>query len=176
MSVGFSKILKPASQLLNRTILRNNVQVRNGGTKMNILPTKWDDLQFREYLAFYFTLFGAPLLMVSAYVNICIGSAKLKPIPEGYEPKEEEYERHPISRWLMRNAFQSGQMLYETKMHAIWEQWNYSHRAQLIKEIRRVMDSEGDYAGWTYRTSDAKYARAAQRERQERMHTPGTFT
>ena len=76
----------------------------------------------------------------------------------------------------MRNAFQSGQMLYETKMHAIWEQWNYSHRAQLIKEIRRVMDSEGDYAGWTYRTSDAKYARAAQRERQERMQTPGTFT
>ena len=36
--------------------------------------------------------------MVSAYANICIGSAKLKPIPEGYEPKEEEYERHPISR------------------------------------------------------------------------------
>ena len=65
---------------------------------MNILPTKWDDLQFREYLAFYFTLLGAPLLMVSAYANICIGSAKLKPIPEGYEPKEEEYERHPISR------------------------------------------------------------------------------
>lgn len=73
-------------------------QARNGGTKINIVPTKWDDLQFREYLAFYFTLLGAPLLMVSAYANICIGSAKLKPIPEGYEPKEEEYERHPISR------------------------------------------------------------------------------
>ena len=76
---------------------------------------------------------------------------------------------------MHRNVFTSGQQCYEMKMHAIAEQWDYSHRAQLIREIRRVMDSEGDYAGWTYRTSDAKYARAAQREREERLHTPGTF-
>ena len=60
-------------------------------------------------------------------------------------------------------------------MHAIAEQWDYSHRAQLIREIRRVMDSEGDYAAWTYRTSDAKYARAARRDHEERWQRPGTF-
>merc|ERR1712218_365153 len=163
------------SQLLNRTILRNNVQVRNGGTKMNILPTKWDDLQFREYLAFYFTLFGAPLLMVSAYVNIFIGTAKLKPIPEGYEPKEEEYERHPISRWLMKYFYTNSQMLYEQKLHGIWEQWNQSHRAMLIEEVKRVMDSEGDYAGWNYQTGDAKYARYKRGEYEERKESAGTF-
>ena len=49
-------------------------------------------------MAFYSMVVAAPLLAVTAYANIFIGSVKLKPIPEGYEPKEEEYERHPISR------------------------------------------------------------------------------
>ena len=65
---------------------------------MNIVPTRWYDLQFREILAFYGIIVAAPLIAISTYCNIFIGSAKLKPIPEGYEPKEEEYERHPITR------------------------------------------------------------------------------
>merc|ERR1712133_352131 len=158
MSVGFSKLLRPSSQLLNRTALRTNVPVRHGGNKMNIVPSRWHDLALR------------------AYANIKIGSAKLKPIPEGYVPKEEEYERHPISRWLMKYFFTNGQMLYETKLHSIWEQWNFSHRAMIIAEIRRVMVSEGDYAAWTYRTSDAKYARAVAREAEERHHRAGTYS
>ena len=69
-----------------------------GGTKMNIVPTRWYDLQFREIMAFYSIIVAAPLIAISTYCNIFIGSAKLKPIPDGYEPKEEEYERHPITR------------------------------------------------------------------------------
>ena len=65
---------------------------------MNIVPSRWNDLQFREILAFSSIIVAAPLLAVTTYVNIFIGSAKLTPIPDGYEPKEEEYERHPISR------------------------------------------------------------------------------
>merc|ERR1712001_269960 len=147
MSGGFSKFLSVASQRMTRGLLLRRQQVRQmsqsfGPEKLNIVPSRWTDLQFREILAFY---------------SILIASAKLKPIPEGYEPREEEYERHPISRWLMKNYYEDGQMLYESKLHAIWEQWNASHRAMLMDEIRRVMDSEGDYAAWTYVTSDAKY-------------------
>merc|ERR1712117_206019 len=116
MSVGFSKLFRPASQLLNRTALRNHVPVRHGGSKMNIVPTRWYDLQLREYMALYLTIVATPFLALTAYANIKIGSAKLKPIPEGYVPKEEEYERHPISRWLMKYFFTDGQMLYETKL------------------------------------------------------------
>lgn len=76
----------------------------------------------------------------------------------------------------MKYFFTNGQMLYETKLHSIWEQWNFSHRAMLIAEIRRVMVSEGDYAAWTYRTSDAKYARAVAREAEERHHRAGTYS
>ena len=58
------------------------------------------DLQFREIMAFYTILVAAPLLAATAYTNIFIGEAKLKPIPEGYEPREEEYERKPITRYV----------------------------------------------------------------------------
>lgn len=81
-----------------------------------------------------------------------------------------------IFRWLMKYFFYNGQMLYETKLHKIWEEWNFSHRAMLIAEVRRVMDSEGDYAAWTYRTTDAKYARERQRQIEEHNNRAGTFT
>ena len=59
------------------------------------------DLQFRELLFFYFTICATPFLALSAYTNMFIGPAKLKPIPEGYEPKPEEYEHHPITRYVL---------------------------------------------------------------------------
>lgn len=65
---------------------------------MNIVPTRWYDLEFRELFSFYLTLVAAPLVAISLCSNIFIGTATLKPIPEGYEPREEEYERHPITR------------------------------------------------------------------------------
>ena len=71
-----------------------------GPEKLNIVPSRWTDLQFREILAFYSIIIATPLLAITTYCNIFIGSAKLKPIPEGYEPREEEYERHPISRYV----------------------------------------------------------------------------
>jgi len=178
MSVGFSKLLCSASQLVKKGFVRTQQQVRHGGggpVKMNIVPSRWNDLQFREILAFYSIIVAAPLLAVTTYVNIFIGSAKLTPIPDGYEPKEEEYERHPISRWLHRNVFQDGQMLYETKLHTVWETWNFSHRAMLISEVKRVMESEGDYADWHYTGSDAKYARLKRREFEESRERTGTF-
>jgi len=178
MTVGFSKFLGSASQLMKRRLVMSRQQARQGSygpDKMNIVPTRWPDLQFRELMAFYSIIVAAPLLAVSFYCNLFIGTAKLKPIPEGYEPKEEEYERHPISRWLMRNFYEDGQMLYESKLHVVWEQWNFTHRAMLVDEVRRVMNSEGDYAGWTYTQGDAKYARYKRGEWDERRETAGSF-
>ena len=65
---------------------------------MSIVPTRWYDLEFKELFSFYLAVCAAPLVAISLYSNIFIGTASLKPIPEGYEPREEEYERHPISR------------------------------------------------------------------------------
>ena len=79
-----------------------------------------------------------------------------------------------VFRWMMKNFYDDTQMLYETKLHAIWEQWNFSHRAMLIDEVKRVMNSEGDYAAWTYITSDAKYARYKKREMDERLQASGS--
>ena len=68
----------------------------------------------------------------------------------------------------MRNFYEDGQMLYESKLHVVWEQWNFTHRAMLVEEVKRVMTSEGDYAAWTYVPGDAKYARYKRGEWDER--------
>ena len=75
----------------------------------------------------------------------------------------------------MRNYYRDGQILYETKLHAIWEQWNWTHKRRLMKEVKRIMDEEGDYAAWSYSPSDAKYARMSRNERDERKEYAGDF-
>ena len=76
-----------------------------GPEKMNVVPSRWSDLQFREIMTFYSILVAAPLLTITAYCNLFIGEAKLKPIPEGYEPREEEYERKPITRYVNKAIY-----------------------------------------------------------------------
>ena len=75
----------------------------------------------------------------------------------------------------MRHFYMNCQMLYETKLHNIYEAWNETHRAKLIKEVKRIMTKEGDYAAWSYAPSDAKYARMMRKEFEERKEYPGDF-
>jgi NADH dehydrogenase (ubiquinone) 1 beta subcomplex subunit 5 len=65
---------------------------------MNIQSSSWQWNQFRDLYLFYFGVIGIPLFSISAYCALFIGHAELAPIPEGYEPREEEYERSPITR------------------------------------------------------------------------------
>ena len=78
-------------------------------------------------------------------------------------------------RWFMRNIFEEGQLLYETKLHAIYDAWAYTHREMLIAEVKRVMASDGDYADWTYTVGEAKYARFSRYEYEEKKESAGSF-
>ena len=40
----------------------------------------------------------APFAALTLYANVFIGPAKIAPIPDGYEPLDEEYSYHPITR------------------------------------------------------------------------------
>ena len=75
----------------------------------------------------------------------------------------------------MRNIFEEGQMLYETKLHAIYDGWAHTHREMLISEVKRVMATDGDYADWTYTVGEAKYARFSRSEYEEKKEASGSF-
>ena len=102
---------------------------------MKTKPSDWAYVKASNIFLFYLTIWAAPLLAIATYTNIFIGPATLKPTPEGYEPKEEEYERHPITRWMAKNYHMSEQQKHEMELHARWEGHNEGLRKQLFAEV-----------------------------------------
>ena len=102
---------------------------------MNIQPSQWNKWKFWDITLFWFTFWATPFLAVAAYNAIFIGPATLQPIPEGYEPKEWEYESRPITRWFVKNVWQSEQEIHEILMAKIWYGKNELHQRQLMAEV-----------------------------------------
>ena len=69
----------------------------------------------------------------------------------------------------------SEQMVYEVMLHGTWDQWRQTHKGLLIKEVKRVIAAEGDYAAWYYSPSNAKYARMAKKALDEKREAIGEF-
>jgi len=63
---------------------------------------------------------ATPVVALITYLNIVKGPGKLSVIPEGYEPKEYEYERHPLTRLVIKmNMFKSQQEIHELRLHYV---------------------------------------------------------
>ncbi len=96
--------------------------IRGDGTEINVTPPRYNWVKFKDILHLHVFLWTAPLVALITYVNIRIGPATLKPIPEGYVPKEYECHQHPIARWMSKNFYQERQKTYEAYLHTIWQQ------------------------------------------------------
>ena len=75
-------------------------QVRNGGHySVPIRPSRWVYDKFKDDVHWYFMLAAIPIGIAITAVNVLVGPAELRPIPEGYTPADWEYHRNPISRF-----------------------------------------------------------------------------
>lgn len=143
-------------------------QVRHGGGiggQVENRPSRWSYDMFKDYLHLY-TLIGlipCGLLVIGS--NLFIGTAVLKPIPEGYEPKEEEYYKSPITRWFVRHVYKSYQQQYEMRAASIWQDHKRGNIRQLYDEVARVQKLNTDYKGWFVKENDAgMYLRMAMQD------------
>lgn len=164
---------------------------------MNIHPSQWPRWQMMNAVMFWCAVWGIPAFGIAFYNYLFNGEAVLKAIPEGYEPREEEYERHPITRWYITSGIsESEQQRLEENMYINWENVNNAQRAQLIMEVsienvpdvvfelcnfqcsllfqvKRVMSQDGDYAGFDWTPFSAHRVRLMNKNREELFTVAG---
>ncbi|XP_014477200.1 PREDICTED: NADH dehydrogenase [ubiquinone] 1 beta subcomplex subunit 5, mitochondrial isoform X2 [Dinoponera quadriceps] len=118
---------------------------------MVIKPSRFQWHKTKDYFHFYFLLGLIPVCTGIFLVNVFVGPATLEEIPEGYIPKEWEYHRHPIKRFLARYFFPSPQEEYEKYLHYIYHVNKVKDVRLLETRINNFMAKNRDFRGPYFR-------------------------
>lgn len=149
--------------------LTQSVRRSHGARKMVIRPSRYQWNHFWDDIHYYTLLAAVPLGLVSLYAYIFIGPAELTEIPDGYEPQEYEYERHPITRllaWIKTKLIISDQEAYERDIAYINEE---RMKARFRREYKLIKEQEslyGDYRGYFFIPVNPRPVNQQQHQRQ----------
>lgn len=166
------------AQQIIRSLRTSGIQFGGGhGPKtLQIVPTRYQWHKFKDLLHYYLFLAVIPLSAVVFYANIFIGPATLCEIPEGYEPRDYEFFRHPITRFLVKHCIVSMQETYERNLHYLVQMEEKRRMRLLAWRVERLMKERGDYPNYyTTRTNLGNYARNNQIERDYIQDATGEF-
>lgn len=132
---------------------------------MRITPSRLQWHKFKDMVHLYVMVGAIPLSAFLFCVNVFIGPAKLREIPEGYTPNYWEYYRHPITRNWARYFGMNLQQEYEKFLHFIKEQDERRILKLAERRMEELMSERGDYKAWYYRPeSTGRYKRWVRKE------------
>ncbi|CDW57289.1 NADH ubiquinone oxidoreductase sgdh subunit [Trichuris trichiura] len=104
-------------------------------------------------LSFFLTTAKSVLLAK----KLISGKCELKDTPEGYEPHYWEYEKHPISRFIMRYLTLNPQKFYEKKLARLDLEMQQRRWINEEKRVKHLMFERADYKAWYYIPMKAKW-------------------
>jgi len=142
-------------------ISKRSVQFpEKGDHKFIPVPSNWTWYKFKDFCHFYLMIGMFPTVAIATYCNLMIGPATLSPMPEGYTPKEYEYQRHPITRFIARYAWSNYQESYEKTLHLNWVDYEHYQMRIVRARVEQVIDARRDVKGYKYKPHITKYHKA----------------
>ncbi|KYM98602.1 PREDICTED: NADH dehydrogenase [ubiquinone] 1 beta subcomplex subunit 5, mitochondrial [Cyphomyrmex costatus] len=154
----WSSILRAARQKLLQNSSNTTALIKNGQARCMseertfiIRPSSFQWHKTKDYFHLYFLLGAIPVLTGITLVNVFVGPATLQEIPEDYVPKEWEYLRHPIQRFLQRYFFPSPQQEYEKYLHQIYHESQLRKVRLLEQQVNIAMGTRRDYRSSYFR-------------------------
>ena len=157
--------LSHTNELLGKLLrINNNYALQNQGTVrrmsehrvMEVTASRWQWHKTKDWLHFYTFMGIIPAGLLIFYCNVFIGPATLEPIPEGYIPKQWEYYRHPITRFLARYVFPNTQMEYEKFLHKAKTTSNKTKLYLLRQKIMEDIQDHENYRYWSFKEGFGK--------------------
>nr|XP_033336139.1 NADH dehydrogenase [ubiquinone] 1 beta subcomplex subunit 5, mitochondrial [Megalopta genalis] len=161
------KFFKPYG-LLVKTVPKNNIARCMSHNSMVVKPTDWQYHKFKDWFHFYFFVGLIPILCVVTYANVFIGPATLTPIPEGYVPKEWEYYRSPITRFIARYLYTGTQESYERRLYHCIKMTELRELKKLNRIMHETLAKEQDYNALCFRRDMRAYEIMRYRARLDR--------
>lgn len=168
------RAIRPEKVLL----LKNGLQVRHGGhgNRFEIFPSNLVHFQTKNFLHMYFV---TPCIFFAFFVwykNIFEGDAVLAETPSGYRPHYFEYERNPVTRWIVKNFRRDPALSHERFMFIINHQQEVVLLNRIAANVMALMRIQKDTFGYYQKYRSGKYGRIARDEHirlqeQEGIHT-----
>ncbi|XP_076293023.1 NADH dehydrogenase (ubiquinone) SGDH subunit [Lasioglossum baleicum] len=139
------KFFKPNGLLL-KTVPKNvTVRCMSEHRTMVVEPSNYQWHKLKDWFHFYFFVGLIPIAVLVSTVNTFIGPATLEPIPEGYIPKQYEYYRSPITRFIAKHFSPNQQQEYEKLLHVMVTGWELGEMRQLEYKVQKLIRENQDY-------------------------------
>lgn len=129
--------------------LRNQTRSSGHDHRFVIHPSDWSWKKYKDIFNLYFLVAAIPLGLFSTYCNIVFGPAVLSETPEGYVPKNYEYERSPVTRRFMRWMHEP-QDSYEQTIHILNREQETVMLLKMEDRVKNLMNMRNDYQAWYY--------------------------
>ncbi|KAL4221838.1 NADH dehydrogenase [ubiquinone] 1 beta subcomplex subunit 5 [Mactra antiquata] len=133
-----------------KNVFKQGTQVRNmAGDKMVVRPGTYQGQRVKDNFI-YFTALGAiPLALITAYVNVFIGPAELREIPEDYVPEPHEYYKLPVERFFAR-IVESPEKVHERSLYYVERAEKMRQNKLLYKKYKELSQQRRDDKGWYF--------------------------